>query len=329
MSRIFAALNLLLVFIWAPQARAVTEAECASQGLASVVAPYQHSQPQYDGTHRIDLYLPNTTTPAPLIIYLHGGGWKGTNWRLQCDTGVWALNRLPEGFAIASIEYSEYVEPPPTLGGTADNVIRQVREIKYAIRWLKSKKSTYKLDTSKVIIAGGSAGGHLAALTALTEGESLYSPTVPASLAGVNSAVQFVFAYAGIYNIETYTDPFAETIYGPLIPKVFGCWRPSISSWRPCSTQTMQRASPINHISANDPKIYLTHGDQDPIVPPQQSAEFAKALCKAGKLSSYNLAVSGGGTVYAHNLEPALAGNPFLGIALNLGLNNEIVPNCN
>jgi len=198
-----------------------------------------------------------------------------------------------------------------------------VREIKYAIRWLKSKQSTYRLNASKVIITGGSAGGHLSALTALTEGENLYNPTVPASLAGFNSSVQFVFAYAGVYNIATF-----DSVLTDLVPKVFGCWRPSINSWRPCSTQTLQQASPINHISANDPKIYLTHGDLDTIAPPQQSDEFSRALCAAGKLSYYNRTVSDAVTKYQHNLEPFLAGNPYLGIILNAGLSNTITPNC-
>jgi acetyl esterase/lipase len=330
-SFVYGLLILMLASLWTSSAQAVTEAECAAAGFGNVVAPYRHSQPLYDGTHHIDLYLPNTTSAAPLIVYLHGGGWGGSNWPFTCytdgygsptGTGVWLLNRLSEGFAIASIEYTPATTVPPTAGGTADNVLRQVREIKYAIRWLKSKKTEYTLDAAKVVITGGSAGGHLAALTALTDGESLYNPSVPASLNGISSAVQFVFAYAGIYNIASYTDPLSK------VPEVFGCWRPSINSWRPCSTQTLQQASPVNHITANDPKVYLLQGDLDTTVPPQQSNEFSSALCAANKLSYYNLTVSGGGAVYQHNLEPALAGNPFMGAILNAGLNNTITSNC-
>jgi len=317
--------------LWASFAQAVTEAECTAVGFGNVVAPYRHSQPLYDGAHHIDLYLPNNTTTAPLIVYLHGGGWGGSNWPFTCfvdgwgsptGTGVWLLNRLSEGFAIASIEYTPATTVPATAGGTADNVLRQVREIKYAIRWLKSKKNEYGLNASKVVITGGSAGANLATLTALTEGEALYNPSVPTSLSGISSAVQFVFAYAGIYNIASYTDPWS------LVPQVFGCWRPGISSWRPCSSQTLQQASPINHITANDPKVYLLHGDLDTLTPPQQADEFSSALCAANKLSYYNLTVSGSGAVYEHNLEPALAGNPFMGAVLNAGLNNTITSNC-
>jgi acetyl esterase/lipase len=333
-------LRIMLIFIafiaCAPRVWSVTYDGCATQGFYNVVSPYQHFQPKFDGTHHIDLYLPNTSTPKGLIIYLHGGGWKGTNVDFTCHwmnwfgnvvaTGnaVWALNRLPEKFAIASIEYSEATEVPPTIGGRSDNIVRQVKEIKYAIRWLKSQKSTYNLNTSKIILAGASAGGHLAALTALTEGEPLYDPVVPKELRDFTARVNLVFAQSGIYNIGTYDSP-EQFWRDQLIPNAFGCYQIPANSWRPCSTQTIRDSSPVFHITPDDPKVYLVHGAQDTIVMPQQADDFARALCAAGKLA-YNYRIEG----FAHNLDPPLTDHPFIGEILRVLLEspNQIPPNC-
>lgn len=333
-------LRIICVFFallaWMPRVWSVTYHECATQGFSNVVSPYRHYQPKFDGTHHIDLYLPNTSAPKGLIVYLHGGGWKGTNVDFNCHwaldwvgnvipsgNAVWALNRLPEGYAIASIEYSEATEIPPTWGGKSDNIVRQVREIKYAIRWLKSQRTTYGLNTSKIILSGASAGGHLAALTALTEGERLYDPVVPAALANVNAKVNLVFAQSGIYNIGTY-DSLVPGYKEQLIPTAFGCYQLTISSLRPCSTQTIQESSPVFHITADDPKVYLVHGALDTIVFPQQADDFARALCAAGKLS-FNYRIP----EQEHNLDPFLTDySSLIGLALELQLNNQIQPNC-
>ncbi|MBJ7520515.1 MAG: alpha/beta hydrolase fold domain-containing protein [Solirubrobacteraceae bacterium] len=319
----------------APPAHALTEAQCDSAGNAfrNAVAPYPHSTPSYLGTKRLDVYRSTAATRGPLVLYLHGGGWGGENWQIRCDggghTAAWMANLLPQGFTIASVQYTPATEPPPTLGGTADNVVRQVREIKYAIKWLRTRASTYNFDPSKVVITGGSAGGHLAALAALTGGEALYEPTLSwartydaglAALPSGNSSIQFGMPVSGIYDIRTYTDPWG------LVPRVFGCWRPALASWRPCSETTLQRSSPVAHVTPDDPKLYLWHGAGDGLVPPAQARQMANTLCASQKLTHYTLAQPA--SLYQHNLEPGLSENPYLGAIIHAGLRNTIASNC-
>jgi hypothetical protein len=86
----------------------------------------------------------------------------------------------------------------------------------------------------------------------------------------------------------------------------------------------------VHHVDAGDPQVYLLHGDRDTLVPPSQSRQFAQKLCGAGRLSYYNLAVTGPNQdpAYGHNLEYFLAGNPYLGAVLLAGLNGQIAANC-
>lgn len=111
-----------------------------------------------------DLYLPeNAKTPPPVILWLHGGAWRVGDRRLAPDLKRFFAAR---GFAMASIEYrltGEAIFPA------------QLHDVKTAIRWLRSVASQYGFDGERIGVWGSSAGGHLAALTALT-GDSVMEP---------------------------------------------------------------------------------------------------------------------------------------------------------
>ncbi|AKJ31933.1 alpha/beta hydrolase [Caldimonas brevitalea] len=308
---------------WALPALGLTQEECEQQGFEQSVAGHVRAQPVYDGVHHLDLYLPAgaASAPAPVLVYLHGGGWGGDNWRLTCF-GAWLINLVQQGFAVASVEYTPAQPVPPTLGGSAENVVRQVREVKHAIRWLKSQAAVYRLDVDRVVLAGGSAGGHLAALAGLTYGEPAYEPEhAPPQH---DARVHLVFPNAGVYDIGTFSDGWGT----PLVAEVFGCWPTNIESWRPCSDTTLYTAGPIRHVDPSDPKVYLMHGDLDPVVLPNQADAFAAVLCGQGRLAHYTRTVSDELTQYGHNLEYYMASNPYIGGILLAGLADRLTPNC-
>ena len=110
----------------------------------------------------VDIYVPATKGPHPLVLYIHGGGWTGGHTR---HSG--ALANFPavlaslaaEGFTVASLEYR--------LSGEA-KFPAQLQDAKASLRFLGDNAARYRIDPSRVGIWGGSAGGHLTALTALT-----------------------------------------------------------------------------------------------------------------------------------------------------------------
>lgn len=103
-----------------------------------------------------DLYLPETSAPPPLIVWVHAGGWRFGTRRLAPD-----LSRCfaAGGFAMAAVDYR--LTPRATFPA-------QIEDLKTAVRWLRSAAGRYRFDAQRIGLWGSSAGGHLSALAALT-----------------------------------------------------------------------------------------------------------------------------------------------------------------
>ncbi len=190
----------------------------------------------------LDLYVPRTQKPAPLIVWIHGGGWKigSKGFRLLIKD----LTR--HGFAIASIDYrlSMRAKWPA-----------QRLDCLEAIEWLRKHGAEYHIDPSRMALSGDSAGGHLAALIGLEQGEpriravlALYPPTDLVALGAV----------------------FQDNPRN-LIVQLFG------DTFQNTKTVAAQ-ASPVSHVAANAPPFLFIHGDKDDTVPLDQSFALDKLL---------------------------------------------------
>lgn len=114
------------------------------------------------GDLHLDIYLPATKGPHPLVLWIHGGGWKYGFAGFQ-----FYLRKLTrEGFAVATIQYR--------LSGTA-KYPAQSEDAKEAFEWLRAHGAQYGLRADHMFLGGASAGGQLAALLALQEGRSKVS----------------------------------------------------------------------------------------------------------------------------------------------------------
>lgn len=111
---------------------------------------------------KLDLYLPETGEGHfPLVVFIHGGAWFGGD-KADGQEAAWVTLRS-QGYAVASINYRLGKEAPHPAG---------ILDCKTAIRYLKANAEQYHLDEERVALAGDSAGGHYALMTALTEGKS-------------------------------------------------------------------------------------------------------------------------------------------------------------
>src|SRR5262245_39122988 len=120
--------------------------------IADLVYTSPNGQPQL-----LDLYLPvDRLGLLPVIIWLHGGGWRHGDRRLCPNLSRYFAER---GFAMASIDYR--------LSGEA-TFPAQVHDVKAAIRWIRAHAEVYGLDSQRLGLWGSSAGAHLGALVALT-----------------------------------------------------------------------------------------------------------------------------------------------------------------
>ncbi|MGH9398641.1 MAG: alpha/beta hydrolase fold domain-containing protein [Terriglobia bacterium] len=211
----------------------------------------------------LDLYHPaDGKGPFPGVVFIHGGGWVGgplIQFRRQ------AAYMASRGFVAETIEYRLAPEAPYPAA---------IYDCKAAVRWMRANAKQFKIDPHKIAAAGGSAGGHLAAMLGVTDGIRSFeghggNPTF-------SSRVQAVVSFNGIYDFVSIVerssggapiDRMAERFLGgPLqqIPEVYVA------------------ASPISHVCKDSAPFLLLHGTADTTSPYRQALEMQQALESVG-----------------------------------------------
>lgn len=209
----------------------------------------------------VDVYVPASPGPHPLILYIHGGGWMGGHTRHSgalSDFPKVLASLAAEGFTVASLEYrlSNEAQFPA-----------QLQDSNAAIRFLRAHAGDYRIDPTRVGVWGGSAGGHLAALTAVTCRNTTLDPA-----SANDGCVQAAVTWYGVYDFTGMTaTPDGNAAGG----KLLGCGKT-------CPDDKVRSVSPVAYIDAKDPPFLLIHGDDDKVVPVAQSHLGETALKKAG-----------------------------------------------
>lgn len=210
----------------------------------------------------LDIYLPQGAHTPPLILWVHGGAWRGGN-----------KNRIPagfveNGFALASLDFRLSTEA---------SFPAQVHDIKAAIRFLRSESTSLGFRVDRIAIAGASSGGHLAALVGVTNGNSNLEGAI-GDHQGESSNVQAIISYFGASNLTTILNqstPHGLSVRKPALDLFLGA-QPEVVP------EIAKMASPVFHVDANDPPLLLLHGDQDPQMPINQSHELEGAYLQHG-----------------------------------------------
>jgi len=225
---------------------------------------------------RLDLYLPDSIpqAPAPLVIWVHGGGWRtGTKHRTLAPTA------LGEEYAIACVEYR-----------LTDVAIfpAQIHDVKAAVRWLRAHAIEYGFDPQRFGAWGSSAGGHLVALLGVSCGNPYLEGAVGDCLE-VSSCVQAVCDFYGPTDFSSLMEqrgvgaarrPMAEDLLlGGAVEDL---------------TKLAGLASPLTHVTGASPPFLIMHGSDDRVVPVEQSIAFNEALCAVG-VDSTLLIIDGAG----------------------------------
>lgn len=218
--------------------------------------------------HRLllDLYRPDPGRHErpPLIVWVHGGAWRSGS---RSSMPLAALVEQ-HGYAIASVDYRlSPVAPFPA----------QLHDLKAAIRFLRGEAGEYGYDASKVVIAGASAGGHLAAHVGVTNGHPALEGTV-GDHDGQSSTVHAVIDLYGPTNFHTILKQSTPHGLGVRIPALQLLLRGQPEDKPDLATL----ASPVFHVDPSDPPLLMIHGDQDPQVPINQSHELHGAYKAAG-----------------------------------------------
>ena len=236
-----------------------------------------------DEAQRLDLYLPTQAPekPLPLIVHIHGGGWRGGS-KYPCSF-VGMVNR---GYVVASIEYrfSQKAVFPA-----------QIQDCQAAIRWLRGNSKQFSIDPERIGVIGGSAGGHLSALVGTAGGAKAFPPIGghldqsdcvqcvcdifgPANFATVMQQAAADSNVRNIFKFNSDSDPYSLLI-GDHLEK---------------NPEKTAAVSPVHYITPDDPPMLILHGTHDALVPYAQSVELEAAL-KAQNVPAWLQTLPGAG----------------------------------
>ena len=222
-----------------------------------------------DWEGKMDLYLPpKGSEPAPIVINIHGGGWN--HGVKESQTGFSTFFKI--GFAVANMEYR--------LTGQA-TAPAAVEDTRCALIYLIKNANELNIDVNKIVIMGGSAGGHLALMGGLLANDHRFDGNCP----GVdNIKVAAIIDKYGITDVWDWG-------YGNNITSK------SATRWlgeKADDKKFAMSVSPINYVNKNSPPTFIVHGDADPTVPYQQSVDLHKKFLTAGVKTEFITVKDGG-----------------------------------
>ncbi len=215
----------------------------------------------------LDVYRPvdREVVGAPVLLQVHGGGWT---FGSKDQQGIPLMQRMAErGWVCVAINYR--LAP-------RDAFPAQIIDVKKAIAWVKEHIEEYGGDPSYVVITGGSAGGHLAALAALTPNDPEYQP----GFEGADTRVQAAVPFYGVYDFAGATGLTNALVMRDryLAPKIVQ------RTWDD-DPEVFEHGSPILQITSDAPDFFVMHGDHDSLVAVEQARLFVAALRETSKNS--------------------------------------------
>jgi acetyl esterase/lipase len=243
-----------------------------------------------------DLYLPLPSFNRPALLFIHGGGWNIGSKGVINSRG-WGTHFACRGTAVFDINYRMY----------PDAMMKdEVRDCRCALRWLKDKGRHYGVDFRRVGVTGGSAGGHLTSLLALTSRLSdRNEPGYEAQCSHVAPGGDRVAAAVPFYGVNDfvrmmqYVD-WTFNVFNNLL---------GIPENQPIPDDILRKYSPAEYAQdANCPFLFI-HGTADELVPLDQSTSLNEKLLAVGVKSRVVIVENG-----THGFD-ALPGSPSWNVA--------------
>ncbi|MUG69347.1 alpha/beta hydrolase [Paenibacillus validus] len=238
-----------------------------NDGYACVYLPDIEYAQYEDRSLKINIVMPSRAKgPYPLLVYVQGSGWLPQSLYM-------AIPQLSDfahhGYVVASVEYRHSLEA---------TFPAQIQDVKTAIRYLRANADKYQIDPARVAVWGDSSGGHLSALVGVSEGFAEFeSDLYTEQSSGVKAVVDFygptdllqMNKYPSKVDHDAGDSPESLLIGGPIQEH----------------PDKVSRANPITYISREKalPPFLIMHGDQDELVPFNQSVLLYEALKEAGQ----------------------------------------------
>lgn len=209
----------------------------------------------------LDLFVPKEASNPPLLVFIHGGGWRGGK---KEDLALYTIGFAESGYATASIQYRlspEFKFPAA------------IQDVHCALGWLQEQASSYGFDGTRMVLLGGSAGGHLALLAGYNNDDELECPD------GANIEPGTVKGIVNLYGVVDCTTPIAQAAYQV---------QDFIGKSYDEAAETYAQASPMLHLDAGDPPTLTFHGTIDELVPIAQADRLHEKLDELDIVNYYD-----------------------------------------
>jgi acetyl esterase/lipase len=210
--------------------------------------------------HRLDIIRRRVDPPtaAPVLIYIHGGAWVIGDKREQ---GLPLLHELARrGWVTVTINYR--LSPRATW---PDHLV----DCKRALAWVRAHIAEYGGDPGFIAVSGGSAGGHLCSMVALTPGDPVFQPGFEDAPTAVDACVSFY----GVYDMTAGrgSSHYDKGLMTLLERRVF-------KRRYDDEPQVFEDASPLRRVNSDAPPFFVVHGTHDTLVPVAEARRFVEAL---------------------------------------------------
>jgi acetyl esterase/lipase len=233
---------------------------------------------RYGEGQALDVWRKAGVTGAPVMIQVHGGAWTSGSRRQQ---NLPLLAHLADnGWVCVAVDYRL---------GPKNRWPAQIVDVKRAIAWVRANIERYGGDPSFIAVTGGSAGGHLAGLAALTGNDPAFQPGFETA----DTSVQAGALLYGVYDLSALNDDGSSGLRDH-VHRVMIDDEPESPAFR--------AASPIHRLTPDSPPLLVVHGDRDELVSVNQAREFATRARELGTSFGY------AELPYAHHAFDAIAG---------------------
>jgi acetyl esterase/lipase len=206
---------------------------------------------------KLDVYMPRgIAAPNSTLIYIHGGGWVGG---AKESSWLQLVPYLEAGWSVVNVEYRlARVSLAPAA----------VEDCRCALRWVIRNAKQYNFDTTRLVVTGHSAGGHLSLTTGMLQPSAGLDRVCPGN---EDLKVAAIVNWFGISDVVDLLD-------GPNMKTYAVSWLGSMTN----REEIARRVSPLTYVRPTLPPIITIHGDADPVVPYTHAVRLQDALNKAG-----------------------------------------------
>lgn len=207
---------------------------------------------------RLDVYMPRERREGcPVALHVHGGAWMVGSKDEQGRPLAYRL--AAHGWVVVSANYR--LSPRFTW---PDHIV----DVKAAIRWIREHGKEYGMCADFIAITGGSAGGHLSALAALTPNDPAFQP----GFEHVDTTVQACVPFYGVYDFTDRRGIWKRTLLRPMLE------RRIVKKRYKDAPDVFERASPMSRIHEDAPPFFVVHGTRDTLVPLAEARLFVEML---------------------------------------------------